>query len=190
MRKTTKILICILSIVLIVQTAVLFNLLRNVNTTYIDMTHSHSFMLERIDSLTGKVNELKNEHDVTGILPTEDNRTIPVKVSGYFTATVRSIMPDYTFDDTTPMVAVVTCFQSTPFTVWLGENLVTQVKPGETYNFEIIEKAVELNPEYIGQALPSPEISVPLYGFQIASVTVAGEDDYGLESYHFVANQY
>ena len=44
-----------------------------------------------------------------------------------------------------PLVAVVTYFQSTPFTVWLGEDLAAQVKPGQTYDFEIVEKEIDID---------------------------------------------
>lgn len=188
MSKTTKILIGVLVIVLGLQTALLFNLHSSVNDAFIDMTHGHAFMSEKIDALAGKVNELKNEYELNVALPSEDNNPTKVNVSGYFTATVRAVMPDYAFDNVTPMVAVVTCFQSTPFTVWLGEELASQVQIGETYHFEIVEKTIDITEENVGRALPSPELSVLLYGLQVASVAVADEADYGLGSYHFFVN--
>lgn len=186
MSKTTKILIGVLAIVLGLQTALLFNLLKSVNNTFTGMTHGHAFMSEKIDVLTGKVNELENKLDRDTPPPSEDTGLTEVNISGYFTATVRDVIPDYTFDDSTPMVAVVTCFQSTPFTVWLGEELASQVKVGETYNFEIIEKEITMDQESVGKALPSPETAIPLYNLRIASVSIAGEEDYGLDTYHFV----
>lgn len=186
MNKTSKILVGILTIVLVVQTVLLFNLLSRVEVSYTDMTHGHAFMSEKIDVLTGKVNELENKEDRSDSLLSENHASTKVNVSGYFTATVRDVMPDYTFDDSTPMVAVVTCFQSTPFTVLLGEELASQVKVGETYNFEIIEKEITMDQESVGKALPSPETAIPLYNLRIASVSIAGEEDYGLDTYHFV----
>ena len=61
MNKTSKILVGILTIVLVVQTVLLFNLLSRVEVSYTDMTHGHAFMSEKIDVLTGKVNELENK---------------------------------------------------------------------------------------------------------------------------------
>ena len=58
--------------------------------------------------------------------PAPDPQPAPAEsctISGSFTATVRDVIPDYCLDDTTPLVAVVTEFQSRPFTVYVGEEL-------------------------------------------------------------------
>lgn len=46
------------------------------------------------------------------------SRTI---ISGEFTVSVRDVIPDYCFDHVTPCVALVTEFQSYPFTIYVGE---------------------------------------------------------------------
>lgn len=92
MSKTTKILIGVLAIVLGLQTALLFNLLKSVNNTFTGMTHGHAFMSEKIDVLTGKVNELENKLDRDTPPPSEDTGLTEVNISGYFTATVRDVM--------------------------------------------------------------------------------------------------
>ena len=58
--------------------------------------------------------------------PAPDPQPAPAEsctIGGSFTATVRDVLPDYCLDDTTPLVAVVTAFQSPPFTVYVGEEL-------------------------------------------------------------------
>ena len=65
---------------------------------------------------------------------------VTVRIGGSFTATVWDLIPDYCLDDTTLQVAVVTCFQSGPFTLFLGEEQVKQLKVGAQYVFEIAEK--------------------------------------------------
>ena len=55
--------------------------------------------------------------------PAPDPQPAPAEsctIGGSFTATVRDVIPDYCLDDTTPLVAVVTEFQSQPFTVYVG----------------------------------------------------------------------
>lgn len=61
-----------------------------------------------------------------GYPPDPDPQPAPAEsctIGGSFTATVRDVIPDYCLDDTTPLVAVVTEFQSQPFTVYVGEEL-------------------------------------------------------------------
>jgi outer membrane murein-binding lipoprotein Lpp len=113
-----------------------------------------------------------------------------VTVSGYFIATVRSTIPDYVYDDETPLMVVVTCFQSMPFTLWLGEELISQVEVGETYVFGVRETsaamAQQTDTTKYGEPLTDPEIAVPLFGLQIVSIAPAEETDYGLEASHLV----
>jgi outer membrane murein-binding lipoprotein Lpp len=111
-----------------------------------------------------------------------------VTVSGYFTATVRSTIPDYVSDGETPLMVVVTCFQSSPFTLWLGDELISQVEVGETYVFRVRETSIALAqqtaaPQY-AVSLTNPEIAVPLFGLQIVSIAPAEEEDYGLDASH------
>lgn len=175
MNKTSKILAACFAIVLAIQTVLLFNVFSRVNASYIDMVHVQALMSEKIDTVLEKA---YNEDAHSGSSSSEETLSANAKISGCFTATVRDVIPDYTFDDSTPMVAVVTCYQSAPFTIWLGAELAAQVNPGETYNFEITEKEVNMNQEYAEEALSSPEVAIPLYNLRIASVAIADEDDY------------
>jgi hypothetical protein len=85
-------------------------------------------------------------------------------------------------------MVVVTCFQSSPFTLWLGDELISQVEVGETYVFRVRETSIALAqqtaaPQY-AVPLTNPEIAVPLFGSQIVSITPAEEEDYGLDASH------
>lgn len=102
------------------------------------------------------------------------------QISGSFTATVRDIIPDYVLDDTTPLMGVLTLFQDTPFTVYLGENLVSKVEIGETYVFTIETVSVEDSvDEVMSMSVPSLFYT---YGLKIVDVRPAEESETGLDS--------
>lgn len=102
------------------------------------------------------------------------------QISGSFTATVRDIIPDYVLDDTTPLMGVLTLFQDSPFTVYLGENLVSKVEIGETYVFTIETVSVEDSvDEVMSMSVPSLFYT---YGLKIVDVRPAEESETGLDS--------
>lgn len=105
-----------------------------------------------------------------------------VTISGSFTATVRDVIPDYCYDNTTLSVAVVTCYQDGPFALFVGEELAATLKVGEIYVFEIQEKTVQ----GITEALydHDPKAAVPHFNLRISSVRLAEEGDYGVISSH------
>jgi outer membrane murein-binding lipoprotein Lpp len=142
------------------------------------------------DDLLAENEQLKSDYQAivdknSDLLETSNGQAT---VSGYFTATVRSTMPDYVYDDETPRMAVVTCFQSTPFTLWLEDELISQIAVGETYVFKVRETSAALTRQAdttkYDQWLTSPEIAVPLFGLQIDSIAPAEEEDYGLDASH------
>ncbi len=113
--------------------------------------------------------------------------TVTVKVTGEFTATVRSLIPDYDTDDETPYMAVVTLFQSTPFTIWTGE-LTKHLEVGETYVFEVEMSRYDIitRQEYeSGTLLINPEAAFSMYpSLYISTFRPAEEGDGGLDSVH------
>lgn len=110
--------------------------------------------------------------------------TVPATISGQFTATVRATLPDYVMGDTTHTVAIVNCFQDSPFAVYLGARLISQVEIGKTYVFEIEETEIQLQRQQCDGPLPSPAEAVALYGVEVAAVRKAEENDLGLNGYH------
>lgn len=102
-------------------------------------------------------------------------------VSGFFTVCVRDVIPDYCMDDVTKTVAVVTEFQSNPFTIYVGEEIAKQLEIGQTYVFSIrpieVDKAKE---ELEEMSLASLVWELP--GFEITEIRLANENDLGLES--------
>ena len=106
--------------------------------------------------------------------------TVTVKVTGEFTVTVRSLIPDYVTDYETPRMAVVTLFQSTPFTIYTGE-FTEQLEAGETYVFEVKEETVEVSPEEYERGFPDPE---EMRLLRISGFRPAEEKDCGLDSVH------
>lgn len=74
---------------------------------------------------------------------------IKTTVSGSFTVGVRDVIPDYCSDNVTPNVAVVTEFQSYPFTIFVGEEIGSQLEAGEIYVFTIKPIVVDYPKEYL-----------------------------------------
>lgn len=111
--------------------------------------------------------------------------TVTVKVTGEFTATVRSLIPDYETDYETPRMAVVSLFQSTPFTIYTGE-FTKQLEAGETYVFEVEMRSFEdiSREEYESGSLLDPEVALSVYHLRISGFRPAEEKDCGLDSVH------
>ncbi len=112
--------------------------------------------------------------------------TVTVKVTGEFTATVRSLIPDYVTDDKTPYMAVATLFQSTPFTIYTGE-LTKHLEEGETYVFEVEMSRYDIitRQEYESGTLLNPEVAFSMYpSLYISNFRPAEESDCGLDSVH------
>ncbi len=112
--------------------------------------------------------------------------TVTVKVKGEFTATVRELIPDYETDDETPYMAVVTLFQSTPFTIYTGE-LTKHLEAGETYVFEVEMSRYDIitRQEYESGTLLNPEVAFSMYpSLYISNFRPAEESDWGLDSVH------
>ena len=109
--------------------------------------------------------------------------TIPTKVVGGFSATVRDVMPDYCLDFTTPQVAIVTCFQDGPFTIFIGEERAKGLTIGETYYFEFKETEIErLTEKEFNNGWADPKKVIEQYGVPIETIRLAKEDELGLES--------
>lgn len=119
-------------------------------------------------------------------VPVEVLETVTVKVKGDFTATVRALIPDYVTDDETPRMAVVTLFQSTPFTLFGVD--ADRLEVGETYVFEVeMDRCQDITrEEYESGSLLTPEIILPMYHpyIRISGFRLAEEKDCGLDSVH------
>jgi len=102
-------------------------------------------------------------------------------VSGSFTVEVIDVIPDYCFDDVTPCVAIVSEFQSYPFTLFVGEEIGSQLKAGEIYVFDIEPITVNYPKETLAQ-LNLSSIVWELSDFQVIDVRLAEENELGMES--------
>lgn len=111
--------------------------------------------------------------------------TVSVKVKGDFTATVWALIPDYVTDYETPRMAVVSLFQSTPFTIYTGE-FTEQLEVEETYVFEVEMNRFEdvSREEYESGSLLDPEVALSVYHLRISGFRPAEEKDCGLDSVH------
>ena len=126
----------------------------------------YNFLLAEKEALQSEFDAIRAERDAL----LSKNEKNPVTISGSFTATVQLLIPDYVLDDVTPSVAVVTSFQSQPFTVYLGKDLASQIEVGESYEFEIEEKNVSLTQEQLEAVSTAPEVAIPLYNLKVISV--------------------
>lgn len=136
--------------------------------------------------------EIETDHKIDeGVSSNEINNnqdkyeTVSVNISGDFTVTVRALIPDYTGDDFTPRVAVVTLFQDTPFTVYVGEEFADALEVGKHYVFEIKEQEIgKIKKEDFEINNPEPKVMLPTYHLQVVSIREAKTDEIGLESNH------
>ena len=107
---------------------------------------------------------------------------LPVTVSGTFAARVRDLIPDYVLDSETPRVAVVTLFQSGPFTLQVGD-LAQELEIGGTYVFEIEPREdLEITAEEYEGGAPFADEAISRYELRIAGFRAAREDEFGLDS--------
>ena len=106
---------------------------------------------------------------------------IETTVRGSFTVCVRDIIPDYCFDDVTPNVAVVTEFQSYPFTIFVGEEIGSQLEIGKVYVFTIKPIVVGYAKEHL-EGMKLSSLVWELSGFEITDFRLANEDEIGLDS--------
>lgn len=123
---------------------------------------------EERDSLRAQVEELSS-------VSTEQEEGKKVLISGSFPATVRDLIPDYSLNETTLNVAVISLFQCGPFTVYVGEEMAAELQVGETYVFEIVEMEVEKVTNST-----DPQTVIPLYHLRIKSARIAEESERGL----------
>jgi hypothetical protein len=116
----------------------------------------------------------------------EKDEYIDVTVNGEFTATVRAFMPDYVLDDSTPLVAVLTIFQSGPFLVHMTEEHISELDIGETYRFKIedtlIRKNYQVTLSVLEKGVPPVEELFCTYNIRIESFRKPHENELGLES--------
>ena len=102
-------------------------------------------------------------------------------VSGSFTVCVRDVIPDYCMDDVTKNVAVVTEFQSNPFTVFVGEEIANQLEIGQNYVFTINPIEVDEAKEDL-EEMSLASLVWELPEFEVTEIRLANEDEIGLES--------
>jgi len=107
--------------------------------------------------------------------------TVNAKIEGSFCVMVRDVIPDYCLDDFTPQVAIVTEFQSSPYTVYLGEDLASKVEPGKAYVFTIESKEIgEISEDLLDNYI-NPVKALYEYNARIESIRPAEKEEWGLE---------
>lgn len=110
-----------------------------------------------------------------------EEATSRTTISGEFTVGVRDVIPNYCFDDVTPCVALVTEFQSYPFTIYVGEEIGSQLKKGNQYVFSI--EPIEVN--YSVEELQKMNLSSLVWEIgelKITGFRLAKEEELGLSS--------
>lgn len=122
--------------------------------------------------------EMVKETEENMVLVADENQSI---VSGSFTVGVRDVIPDYCLDDFTPNVAVVTEFQSYPFTMYVGEEIGRQLEVGQVYVFTIEPVVVDYPKEYL-EKMELSSLVWELPGFKITDFRLAEDEELGLAS--------
>ena len=121
----------------------------------------------------------KSEINEVGATIEEDvSRTI---ISGEFTVGVRDVIPDYCLDNVTPCVALVTEFQSYPFTIYVGEEIGAQLENETQYVFSIDPIEVNYSVEEL-QKMNLSSLVWEISGLKITGCRLAEEDELGLDS--------
>lgn len=145
------------------------------------------------------------EEFTAGVDDSKKNDTNRTVISGEFTVGVRDVIPDYCYDQVTPCVALVTEYQSYPFTIFienelgaqLKEELETQSESRHPYVFRIEPVAVNYSVEELEKKPLSSlvwEISdLKITGFRLAEEGEFGMNSLGLtftEEMNYVQKQY
>lgn len=110
-----------------------------------------------------------------------DEEVAKTIVSGEFTVCVRDVIPDYCFDEVTPCVAIVTEFQCYPFTIYVGQEMGSQLETGRQYVFSIEPFETDYSAEEL-QRMNLASIARDLSEFRITGYRLANDDEIGLES--------
>ena len=127
------------------------------------------------------VQEISDTQEMSGTQEASEDQETKTTISGSFTVCVRDVIPDYCMDDVTKNVAVVTEFQSEPFTLFVGEEIANQLEIGQNYVFTINPIEVdEAKEDVAGMSLASLVWELP--EFEITEFRLANEDELGLES--------
>ena len=103
-----------------------------------------------------------------------------VFVYGDFTATLRALTPDYVLDGDTPQVAILTLFQDTPFTLYIGYEKAYELEVGNTYTFELQTTEIEADPDEL--EYPDPTYFLRKYNIGIENIRPAEEEELGLNA--------
>lgn len=140
---------------------------------------------QKLDEAVAQRDALQTQLDeAVAKLEAPGGETVKVTVAGTFTATVRSLIPNYVLDDSTPMMAVVTTFQSTPFILYTRDQ-TSALTAGETYIFTVESAQVEISKAEYEKGVPNPATADALYGgLHVFYIAPAGEEDVGLDSVH------
>ncbi len=126
-----------------------------------------------IFAITACANDVEDEK-----LPQTVEKTT---ISGSFTVCVRDVIPDYVFDNTTPSVAIVTQFQSPPFTLRVGADIGSKLEKGKQYVFTIEPFTVEYPKELVKQMdISSLENEFP--DFRVTDFRFADKGETGMSS--------
>lgn len=112
-----------------------------------------------------------------------DASSIPVRVSGSFTVTVRELIPDYVADSITPRAAVVTFFQDGPFVLKLDEAVCQELTAGEAYTFLVEEQEVALPENELLDGGVVSQNALLLRHISVTGVRAATEEELGLDGW-------
>lgn len=111
---------------------------------------------------------------------TSEEELVNAQLEGDFTVTIRELLPDYVYDQTTLLCAVVTYFQDGPFIMYIGEE-AANLEIGEQYTFTIESTPIGMvSKSDIGKEISYLDAQVNYQRVNITSFRKATEDELGL----------
>lgn len=103
------------------------------------------------------------------------------QIEGSFTVTVRELIPDYCYDESTLNCAVVTYFQDEPFIIYVGNDASEILEVGKQYTFTIQPKSIgEIEESLVGKELTYLEAQAFYGRIDFENIKEATEDELGL----------
>lgn len=156
---------------------------------YDNLNEKYNAVVAHRDELADEIRDLEAENhkleveleQVKQLNEVSDEKgMVKVVLSGGFTVTVHSLIPNYAIHPERPLCAVVSHFQRSPFVIYLGDELISQVEEGKTYVFEIERKVVDMYQDQYQKGVVT-EAFIPLYNLRITSIRLPNDDEIGLE---------
>ncbi len=124
---------------------------------------------------------VKKEDSTKDTIVEQTTSSEKVTVRGSFSVTVYDVISDYCYDDVTLNTAIVSQFQSYPFTLYVGKEIGEQLEANQVYVFTIKPVVIDY-PKELLEKMKLSSLVRELPDFEIIDFRLANEDEVGMES--------